>query len=281
VKTTFPKRYLVRCAALLAVAAIAACESSDKLPPKGSTITVAANPATIPLATSADCLNLLGVQTCGKAGVVATVASELGVPLPDQDVRFSSTAGFLYTGTTSNPVNAANIPIRSDKFGNSTVQLITSTTATVTAKSGQATAGTLTVNTVQGNLSTVLLNNDTSSTGCSGSTTNVTSCTGQTICFKATALDNSANGVPSVVLFFSLQNNTSTDGKTFKGTFNFSQVTTDSNGNAFSQLTPDSTCPTQCSASQNGGKSCTAQVIASSQGGAIVSGPVTLTFSIP
>jgi hypothetical protein len=276
----FQKRNLARSLALVAVVLIAACSPSDKLPPKGSTITVAANPATIPLANSPDCLNLLGVQTCGTANVVATVASELGVPLPDQDVRFSSTAGFLFTGSPTNPVLAANIPIRSDKFGNSTVELITSTTATVTAKSGQATAGTLTINTVQGNLSSILLNNDTTSNGCSGSSTNLLSCS-QIICLRATALDSSSKGVPGVILFFQLQNTTSSDGKTFGGQFSPSQSSTDASGNAFTQLQPDSTCPAQCSLSQNGGKSCTAQVTAATQGGAILSGPVQLTFSIP
>ena len=278
--TLFQKRNLLRSAGLVAAVLIAACSPSDKLPPKGSTITVAANPATIPLANSADCLNLLGVATCGTANIVATVASELGVPLPDQDVRFSSTAGFLFTGPSSNPVAAANIPIRSDKFGNSTVGLITSTTATVTAKSGQATAGTLTINTVQGNLSSILLNNDTTSAGCSSSSTTLLSCN-QVICLRATALDSSAKGVSGVVIFFQLQNTTSSDGKTFNGTFNPSQVQTDSNGNAFSQLTPDSTCPAQCSLSQNGSKSCTAQVLAATPGGAILSAPLQLNFSIP
>ena len=278
--TSFQKRTQARAAVFVVAATIAGCQSSDRLPPKGSTITVAANPATIPLASSPDCLSLLGVATCGNADIVATVASELGVPLPDQDVRFSSTAGFLYTGSATSPVNAANIPIRTDRFGNASVNLITSTTATVTAKSGQATAGTLTINTVTGNLSSILLNNDTTSTGCSSSSTNIQLCS-QTVCFKATALDSSAKGVSGVVIVFQLQNTTSSDGKTFNGTFNFTQTTTDTSGNAFSQLTPDSTCPAQCSASQNGGKSCTAQVVAAIQGGAFKSDPVTLTFNIP
>jgi len=132
--TTFLRRATVRAAfpviAILVV--VAACESSDKVPPKGATITVAANPATIPLASGPECVGLLNVPDCGTANVVATVASELGIPLPGQDVRFSSTAGRLFLGDATNPIDAANIPIRTDKFGNATVNLITSTTATVT-----------------------------------------------------------------------------------------------------------------------------------------------------
>jgi len=273
--TRLPKRSLARIAAFVAVGAVAACQSSDKLPPKGSTITVAANPATIPLASAPECVGLLNVPTCGTADVVATVASELGVPLPDQDVRFSSSAGFLFTGSTTSPVNAANIPIRTDRFGNAMVNLITSTTATVTAKSGQATAGTLTINTVTGNLSTILLNNDDTSTGCSLSTTTLTSC-GQTVCLVAEALDTTSKGIPGVVILFKLQNNVS-GGNTFGGLFSPSQTTTDSNGKAFTQFTPDSTCLTQCT----GGKSCQGDAVATTQGGSFQSGVVTLKTVIP
>ena len=275
--TTFPRRYTVR-AAFLVIAilvVVAACVSSDKVPPKGATITVAANPATIPLASGPECVGLLNVPDCGTANVVATVASEMGVPLPGQDVRFSSTAGFLFLGSATNPIDAANIPIRTDRFGNATVNLITSTTATVTAKSGQATAGTLTINTVTGNLSTILLNNDTTSNGCSSSNLTVTSCS-QTICVVAEADDATGTGVQGVVILFKLQNNVS-GGNTFSGQFIPSQTTTNSSGKAFAQFTPDSMCPAQCT----GGKSCLAEMIATTQGGSFQSSALKLTIAIP
>src|SRR3989442_15845570 len=122
VMTTFPRRYTVR-AAFLVIAilvVVAACVSSDKVPPKGATITVAANPATIPLASGPECVGLLNVPDCGTANVVATVASELGIPLPGQDVRFSSTAGVLFLGRKTHPLHTAKIPIRTHKLRNAT-----------------------------------------------------------------------------------------------------------------------------------------------------------------
>ena len=274
--TTIPKRYRARVAAFIAVAAVAACQSSDKLPPKGSTVTVAANPATIPLATAAECGSLLGVTTCGTADIVATVASELGVPLPGQDVRFSSTAGFLYTGTASSPVNAANIPIRTDRFGNANVSLTTSTTATVSAKSGAA-SGTLTINTVSGNLSSITLNFDKTSTGCNSSL-NLTNCS-QKACFVAKALDGTGKGISGVVLLFKLQNNVS-GGNTLNGTFDNSAAPTDSNGELAAAFTPApgtaaGSCVDQCSVPKN----CSGEVVVTTQGGGFTSNAFTLTVT--
>ena len=273
--TTIPKRYRARVAAFIAVAAVAACQSSDKLPPKGSTVTVAANPATIPLAADPEC-DLLGVTTCGTADIVATVASELGVPLPGQDVRFSSTAGFLYTGTASSPVNAANIPIRTDRFGNANVSLTTSTTATVSAKSGAA-SGTLTINTVSGNLSSITLNFDKTSTGCNSSLS-LSNCS-QKACFVAKALDGTGKGISGVVLLFKLQNNVS-GGNTLNGTFDNSAAPTDSSGELAAAFTPTpgtaaGSCVDQCSAPKN----CSGEVVVTTQGGGFTSNAFTLTVT--
>ncbi len=272
--TRLTRRYSQWAAAGLLLAAVVACVDSDRIPPKGSPITVAANPATIPLASGSECISLLNVATCGTSQVVATVASELGVPLPDQDVRFSSTAGRLFTGSLSSPIDAANIPIATDDFGNATVNLITSTTTTVTAKSGQN-SGTLSISTVAGNLSTLLLNNDNTSTGCTTSSFTVTSCS-QTICVEVEALDASGNGVAGVVILFKLQKNVS-GSNTFNGQFTPSQATTDSNGKAIAQFTPDTTCAAQC----GGGKSCQAEMIATTQGGNFQSSPQQLLINIP
>ncbi len=262
-------------AALFLTVVVAACESSEKIPPKGSTVTVGANPATIALTTRPECLILLGVPTCGTADVVATVASELGVPLPDQDVRFRSTAGFLYTGTVQNPIDAANIPIRTDEFGNAHVNLITSATATVTGNSGSA-SGTLSISTVVGNLSAVVLNIDTTQTGCSASTTTVTSCS-QTICVVADARDSSGGGIEGVLIQFRLQNNVgpAPDNYTFNVTPSTASGTTNSSGKVFAAFTPDSTCTAQC----GGNKPCQGEFIAET--GGFQSGPLPLQINIP
>ncbi len=273
-------RFLVRTVTVLVVAAGAACISSDKIPPKGASITVAANPATIPLASGPECVSLLNVTNCGTATVVATVASEMGNPLPGQDVRFSSTAGRLFTGSTTNPVDAASIPLSTDSFGNAIVNLVTSTTATVTAKSGP-TSGTLTINTVTGNLNQIVLNVDTTSSGCSGSTTNVTSCN-QSICLEADANDASNLGVDGVVILFKVQNNV-LNGSTFDGTFVPAQAVTATfggvKGRAFTKFVPTSTCPAQCSTSQQ--KTCQGEIIAQTQGGSFQSPPLQLQINIP
>ncbi|MCI0658709.1 MAG: hypothetical protein L0170_16780, partial [Acidobacteria bacterium] len=83
------------------VALTASCKGSDVVAPEGSTIVLAANPATIPL-----------VNGSGSSDVVATVYSAVGVPQEDQDVRFSSSAGSLFSDNQP----AANIPIRTDSL---------------------------------------------------------------------------------------------------------------------------------------------------------------------
>jgi len=268
------RRFQTWAMALILLAGVAACTESDKIPPKGSIITMAANPATIPLGAGAECVSLLNVTNCGTAQIVANVTSELGIPLPNQDVRFSNEAGRLFTGPVSNPVDAANIPISTNDDGNAIVNLITSGTTKITARSG-LNSGTLTISTVVGNLSAILLNLDTTSTGCSGTTQNVTACN-QKVCFKAEAVDASGDGVPGVVLVFSLQNNISGD-NTFNVQFTPSQDTTDSTGAVFTSFTPDTTCTAEC----GGNKSCQAEVVVKTQGGSLTSTPVALTVDIP
>jgi hypothetical protein len=256
------------------LAGVAACTESDKIPPKGSIITVSANPATIPLAAGAECISLLNVPNCGTSQIVATVQSELGVPLSDQDVRFSNEAGRLFLGDVSNPIDAANIPISTDDDGNAFVNLITSGTAKVTARSG-LNSGTLTITTVAGNLSAILVNNDTTSAGCGTSSFTVTSCS-QIVCVEAQAVDGTGAGVEGVVLLFSLTNNDS-GGNTFNVQFTPTQATTNSVGKAFAKFSPDTTCAAEC----GGGKSCQGEVVAATQGGSFQSTPEQLLINIP
>ncbi len=260
-----------RVAAVLGLLAVAQCQNSDRLPPKGATITVAATPTTIPTSALPQCISLLGSSPCGTAQVIAGVSSDLGVPLPGQDVRFSSTAGLLFTGSLSSPVPASNIPIRTDQFGNATVNLITSTTSTVTARSGSA-SGTLTINTVQGNLSQITLNLDT--TTCPLTTANINSCT-QQVCLVASALDPNGVGVANVLIVFKIQNTTGTN--TFTATFSPPQPTTENNGNAMTTLAPGADCSMQCT----GNKCSGADVIATTQNGTFQSPPLHLNISIP
>ena len=256
-----------------ALALGAACRGADKVAPEGSTIVVAATPTTIVKSDDSRCA-ILGGGNCGTAQVVATVYSEAGVPQEDQDVRFSSTAGLLFQGTFDNPQAAANIPIRTNSIGNATIFLATSTTTTVTARSGNAT-GDLTLNTVEGNISQIVLIVDVDSPGCEDSTDQITDCS-QDVCLKATAQESDGTPVQGVTIVFRLQNNTMGN-NTFNASFNPVQDTTDENGEAFTTLSPQTDCPSEC----GGGKACQAEVVASLQGNLFASIPVPLFINIP
>ena len=256
----------------LAVGA-AACRGADQVAPEGSTIVVAATPTTIVTSDDPNCA-ILGGANCGTAQVVATVYSAAGVPQEDQDVRFSSTAGLIFQGTFDNPQPAANLPIRTNGIGNATVFLATSTTTTVTARSGNAT-GDLTLNTVAGNISKIELIVDQDTPGCEDSSDNITDCS-QDVCLKATAQESDGTPVQGVTIVFRLQNNT-VGNNSFNASFNPVQDTTDENGEAFTTLSPQSDCPSEC----GGGKACQAEVVASLAGNLFTSIPVTLTINIP
>ncbi len=248
------------------------CQTGDRIPPKGSTIVVSGNPTTIPLGNSPACTSILQVSSCGTSEITAAVSSDLGVPLPDQDVRFSSTAGKLFIGSLSAPIPIGNVPVQTDSAGNARVNLVTSTTSTVTARSGLA-SGPLTLSTVQGNLSLITLNADPNDPTCNDTT--ITSC-GQSVCLVATAQDSSSTGIQGVAILFTLVNNVS-GSNTFRGQFVPSQKTTDVNGEATTLFTPDSTCTAQC----GGGKSCQGEIVATTQGGSFPSAPVQLLINIP
>jgi len=236
------------------MALTASCRGADQIAPDGSTITLAANPATIVLNGGS-----------GSSDVVATVSSSAGVPLKDQDVRFSATAGSLFDAA-GDP--AANIPIRTDDLGNAHVTLITTTTTTVTARSGKAT-GSLALSTVNGNLSSILIN-QVFDAGCLADTT-FTNCNDK-LCLEAQAVDADGNGIPGVVLVFSLENPTSTSGKNFGGVFSpATQATTNAGGFARASFQiSSSTCTTACT----GGSSCEGDLSAALQGGGFPATPI-------
>jgi len=246
------------------VALTASCRGADQVAPEGSSITVSANPATIVLTGGS-----------GSSDVVATVYSAAGVPQEDQDVRFSSSAGALFTPAPDNQP-AANIPIRTDNLGNAHVVLTTTTTTTVTAQSGKA-VGTLSLSTVNGNLSTIVLNQDILTPGCIGPGPDITNCS-DNLCLEAKAQDDEGNGILGVVVTFSVQNGSSTSPNQF--TFGFSPqptVTTDSSGIARATFKLGSNCAAACS----GAESCTGDLFVALQGGGFQSNLVTFTTAIP
>ena len=71
----------------------------DSVAPEGSQIFVSATPTTVVLVDPCQDRGTLlpGVDSCGTSEVVATVVSISGFPLKDQDVRFTATAGVLFS----------------------------------------------------------------------------------------------------------------------------------------------------------------------------------------
>jgi hypothetical protein len=114
--------FAVLCAGTLLLGALA-CEDSEKVPPDESTISLSANPAQV--------IIVSGVQLT-PVTLIATVRNAIGVPLPDQDVRFTTTNGVL------NPAPAT--PVRTDKIGNAYSTLTGAAQGpNVTATAGKAT----------------------------------------------------------------------------------------------------------------------------------------------
>ncbi len=257
---------------LVAAAVLSGCEDSEVVAPAGSEISVSATPSTIPLVADPNCTTALLVTNCGVADVVATVSSELGGGLPGQDVRFTTNAGLLFTGTLASPTPVSNLPISTDSYGNAHVLLATSVQTTVTAKSGAA-SGTASFQVVNAALSQILLNIDTTSSGCSSSTTNISSCS-QTVCLVAKAVDTDGDPVEDVPLAFALINN-AVGMNTFEVLFSPTQELTDVNGEVRTKFTPTSTCSAECGASAN----CDAQVVA--RAGQLSSPALDLSILIP
>lgn len=253
------------CAVMLAAFASASswsCRGQDQIAPEGSTIDLAANPTTIVL--------LGGAGSSGSSDIVATVSSAVGAPLKDQDVRFTASAGSLFT-PSGDP--GANIPIRTDDLGNAHVTLVTTKTTTVTARSGKAN-GTITLDTVNGNISSILLEQDTTSTGCMPDLT-FRNCS-DNLCLVAQVIDNESLGIPGVVVKFNLQNAENSAGP-ISGVFSPTQATTDADGFARSSFRLNSSCPDDC----GGGESCTGEILATLQGGGFPSNVVQFDSNIP
>src|SRR5262245_49907342 len=139
------KAQTTRLAAILAgglLVLAVACDESETIAPDGSTITLNANPAQVIQDDSG--------QQIVDVMVVATVRNSIGVPLPGQDVRFTTNSGVL--------TPPGNTPIETDDLGNASCVLTDATVGPqITATSGKAAAN-ITLSAAKGEVSSILLN---------------------------------------------------------------------------------------------------------------------------
>jgi hypothetical protein len=223
------------------------CESTDVVAPDGSTITLSANPAVIVLSG--------GVQQ-SPVDITATVQNSIGVPLPDQDVRFTTSFGVL--------TPEAQTPVPTDDNGNATVVLTNATQApSITARSGKASAM-LSLQTATCNLQSITLN---------PSPLVLDNCNAT---FDLVVDATDTDGMPCASILVQIAfvpTGTMTD---ISGTFNPASARTDSAGQVMSTLTISNT---SCSMLCEGGKTCTGQIRASS--GTTQSTLVTITDNVP
>jgi hypothetical protein len=231
--TRMTKRNSTWVLALGVAVVLLGCQETDVIAPDGATISLTANPATIVLAG--------GIQDENKpVEIIATVSNSIGVPLPGQDVRFTTTAGSL--------TPAAGTPIETDSFGNATSVLREAQQPpTITAKSGKATA------TLQLQTSTCAL----ADISLSLSALQLVTCNDT---FNLTAIATDTAGDPCVGILINFTMTGSNSATDVTGTFNPGSDTTDQNGEAISTLTITSTtCNSKCV-----GATCTGFIKASS-----------------
>lgn len=246
--STVTRRSVGRGMALAIVLLAVGCESSETVAPEGSTITLSANPAVIVLSG--------GVQQ-SPVDITATVLNSIGVPLPNQDVRFSTTFGVL------TPIGQTPVP--TDENGNATVVLTNATQSpTITARSGKA-SGMLSLQTATCNLSSITLN----------PTPLVLEDCMATFELTVEAIDTDDAPCPSILVQLEFVP-TATPMTDVAGSFNPGSARTDSAGQVISTLTISSN---SCSMLCEGGKTCTGQIRASS--GTTNSSLVPITDNVP
>jgi len=227
------------------------CEDSETIAPDGSTISLTANPAQVVL--------VGGIQVAPVL-ILATVRNSIGVPLPGQDVRFTTTAGDL------NPPGGT--PVATDDLGNSPCTLSNARVGPqITATSGKATAS-LTLTAATGLVAQITV---------SPSTTDLLTCS-DTIDITATALDPDGDPVGGVTIFFEIVDTGMTS---FTGTFtpSISGQTDQTTGEVTRTLDiNDGTCSTLC---EGAGKDCRGRIRATDQGAVIVSNEIEILDQIP
>lgn len=235
------KAQTTRLAAVLAgglLVLAVACDESEVIAPDGSTITINPNPAQVIQDDAGK--QIVDVQ------LVATVRNSIGVPLPGQDVRFTTNSGVL--------TPPGNTPIETDDLGNAACVLTEANVGPqITATSGKATAN-ITLSAAKGEVSSILLNVSPSELNDCSDTFDLT----------ATALASNGDPVEGFQISFEFATTGSTN---FTGNFVPNSGVTDTLGEVTSTLTPNaSTCADRCEPS---GMSCTARIRA--RGGLIVS----------
>jgi hypothetical protein len=244
-------RAALRAAALLAVAALAGCESGETIAPDGATLDLTAAPASI-------VLDQNGIQAAPVA-LLATVRDKIGIPLEDQDVRFTTTSGVL------NP--AAGTPVPTDRNGNA-VSILTGATQgpTVVATSGKAT-DTLSITAATGELATIILSpNSLDLQNCSDTFPGLT----------ATALKPNGDPLGGIAIEFVLEKTTGAGFVT--GTFNPSPGVSDPiTGEVTTTFTvTSSVCQSECAL----GKSCSNRITARNVGQTVVSNFSTIVDNV-
>jgi len=202
--------------ALAAAGFLAGCENdSDPVAPEGTTITVSASPQTVIVPAG----GLPGTST-----ITATLRSENGTRLPNQEITFFTSAGTL--------TPSAQTPLKTDSNGQAVSLLSTTTSATVTASSGSV-EGSTQVQTAPGDLAPFILN---------VSPGTITACN-QTLSLMATVVTTSGDPVSGVLVIFDETSDSNLVGDFING----SQVLTDAQGVAATTWTPSpSVCSSQC-----------------------------------
>jgi hypothetical protein len=234
---------------------VVACHSSEVVAPEGATISLSANPAQV---------IVQGGQQLAPIAIIATVRDAIGVPLPGQDVRFTTTNGVL--------TPQASTPVTTDKLGNAMAQLNGVQQAPqVTATSGKATANlSLTIGTAAICLIDVSPSGDQSLNACS-----------DTIDFTVTVFDCSNKPVANTLMKFELVSGGNTNA--VAGNFNPNSIQTDANGQATSTLTFDpSSCSSNCVGldNNNSPKQCDAQVSIHDASGLFTHTPIKIIDNI-
>jgi hypothetical protein len=236
--------------------ATAACEDSETVAPDGSTITLAATPSTILLSN--------GTQA-GEVVILATIRDAIGVPLPGQDVRFTTSSGLL--------TPQAGIPVESDGFGNATTVLTVATAqTTISAQSGKATAN-IQLQTTTCNISSIAIDQ---------TALNFTSCDTTVVdagFFNIIASVTDTGGDPCVGIQVSFTV-TPTDRPDEDVAINITVIgsaTTNSSGQVTAKVTLGGDCSNDCP-----GNDCnTSNQVIKATGGGITSDPVTIDTNVP
>lgn len=238
---------IIAAAGALALVA-AGCDDSETIAPDGSTISLNPNPAFIIVSG--------GVQSV-PVEILATVRNSIGVPLPGQDVRFTTNNGVL--------TPQGGLPVETDDFGNAICVLDESTgTAQVTATSGKATAS-ITINSAPCAISAIVLDPPQQ---------DLQSCSDE-LTYTATVL---CQGVPAegVTVEFKFVD---TGTGFVSGQFVPGTGQTDENGVVTTELDiTDNVCTTEC---VGVGKSCNTRVRATGQNNTPLSNDSTINDVVP